>query len=73
MHFSRRGYLCKQLIRAMRLPGYPDACLEGKVKDEVRYLGPYLSMSESARSEVYRRCTAARGGFASLGGAWGLG
>eukprot|EP00959_Pyramimonas_sp_CCMP1952_P428648 8978097-Pyramimonas_sp.AAC.1 len=30
-------------------------------------------MSESARSEVYRRCTAARGGVASLGGAWGHG
>eukprot|EP00959_Pyramimonas_sp_CCMP1952_P068081 1420905-Pyramimonas_sp.AAC.1 len=48
MFFAERSYLCRQLLRHQ--PGL----LHGSVRDHVGYLGPYLSMSVSARSEISR-------------------
>eukprot|EP00959_Pyramimonas_sp_CCMP1952_P401538 8413636-Pyramimonas_sp.AAC.1 len=54
--------------RWLRGPGR--ALISGVLKEEVRHLGPHVSMSQASSQEVIRRRQAARSAFYSLGSFW---
>eukprot|EP00959_Pyramimonas_sp_CCMP1952_P119596 2500893-Pyramimonas_sp.AAC.1 len=54
---------CKEWLRG---PGR--APLSGEIKEEVRYLGPHIAMSQASSQELARRHQPARAAFYSMGG-----
>ena len=56
---------CKQWARR-----HAESILGGKVKDEIRYLGPFITMDQRTEQEVKRRKKAALSSFFSMGGTW---
>eukprot|EP00959_Pyramimonas_sp_CCMP1952_P409662 8585498-Pyramimonas_sp.AAC.1 len=66
LHFSASAHSCKQYLR-----DHPQS-LEGRMRDDARYLGPRIVLRDNAASEVGRRLASSRASFRSLGGIWSL-